>query len=188
MWTRLLFALLALGALVIFFVQAPFPQEEDPTWRGLLLLGVFATCFGRAVPWGRWISLTSPGRSLGPLTQLLGWSGAGLLPISVRAGSWLAIGVCVLLPVSALALWRRRAWAAWPWYLIAAGTSYLALWSVFVAIQLSRTDDDWQAFNLSFVLLRVFFLAWVTFVLVHETISWSRTLRSRADLGSSPAA
>src|SRR5262245_12509298 len=119
MQSRTLFLLLAIGALAALLSRPPGGfLEEGPMPRRLLLLAILVTCLGMAMPWGRWISLSLPGRDLGFVSKLFGWAGGSVVPFAVHMHSVIAVSICVLLPLVALALWRQKSWAAWPWYVI----------------------------------------------------------------------
>lgn len=119
MLIRVLFGVLALTALGILF-SAP-PAEFDAAerlQRALVLGGMAVASAGLAVPWGRWLTLVSPGRSLGFASRVLGWCGGSGLPAALAFGSAPAALACASVCVASIALWQGRLWAAWAWYAI----------------------------------------------------------------------
>jgi hypothetical protein len=188
MLTRCLFALLALAAFVIFFSPAPGGIPESEPWlRKLLLAGIWLMGIGMAVPWGRWMPFVSPGSNLAFVSKLLGWSGASGLPYCLISEAWLAAGICAFLPLCAFALWRERAWAAWPWYAVALGAFGI---SISTAIETGRgvgEETDVVTVGVIWILLIywvpvVWILCWgaIGFVLLREVTTWRRRLRSQS--------
>lgn len=197
MLTRTLFALLALAALVILFSPAPGVVPESEPWlRKLLLAGIWLTGIGMVVPWGRWMHFVSPGPNLAFVTKLLGWFGAGEVLYCLVGEAWLWAAVCALLPVCAFALWKGRAWAAWPWYAVAMGAFWIAISSaIFVlrggAVTIGPALDIEGAVR---IVLNIVPVVWICcwggigFVLAREVTTWRRRLRSRSASPGSPSA
>jgi hypothetical protein len=66
MLLNILFAFVALAALAILFSRAPGSFSElQLLERKLFLVGTLVTSLAMIVPWGRWMSLPSPGGNLG---------------------------------------------------------------------------------------------------------------------------
>ncbi len=131
-----------LGCFVLLLVLLPQPNiAKGGAVSRLAMLGAVALCLGMAVPW-RFIvraPLASPGRALGVISKLTGWSCLGFLPAAVVVGSWTGVLVCAVLPIATLGLWLGRTWAIWPWYGLAVGC-----W-VFVAVVVFRWFSDEHA-------------------------------------------
>src|SRR5262245_11073928 len=129
MQVRILFALLASGA-VVALTSGPPAGETDPSTRRLVLIAILITSIGMAVPWGRWMPLALPGRNLGFISKLFAWSGASGVPLALASSDVLATSICVLLPLLGVALWSKRTWAVWSWYGIAIACLAPAFWGL----------------------------------------------------------
>lgn len=190
MLTRCMFALLALAALVILFSGSPGGITESEPWsRRLVLVGILSVGIGMAVPWGRWMILVSPGGSLAFVTKLMSWGGASAVPFCLHSRAWLAAGVCMLLPVCAFALWKGRAWAAWPWYVIALGACAISIWtaaSLIAYVVLFEVSVQ----PVQYCLPVVWIACWggIGLVLVREVTAWRRRLREQRVTPVSPSA
>lgn len=135
MWLRCLYALTALVAAWRLFGELPegIAASESATWR-LYLVAVLVACAGASARPGRLARVVSPGANLAVVSRLFGWAGAGALPLALANGGAVAPALCVALPACALALWKERAWAAWPWYLLALALLLFALLQAAVTI------------------------------------------------------
>jgi hypothetical protein len=192
MLTRYLFALLALAALVILLSGSPGGiPESEPLPRRLLLVGVLSMGIGMALPWGRWITLVSPGRNLPSVIKLLGWGGASAVPSCLNGQAWFAAGFCLFLPVCAFSLWKGRRWAAWPWYGIAVVCLVLALWGLYSLFDLLFSDVDISGSRLWWTV--VITIIWTMFCgsiaieIVRELTAWLRSSRSLSQAPSLPS-
>jgi hypothetical protein len=190
MLTRCLFTLLA--ALALAGLLPGVDPSSEPL-RKLLLAEICLLCTGMAAPWGSWMPFVSPGLNLAFVTKLLGWGGACGLPFCLVSGLWLAAGICALLPVCAFALWKGRAWAAWPWYAIAVGAFWISLTSAYQAflipIWIGPIDpyEEVTGRILTYGIVGVWVLFWggIGLVLTREVTSWRRGLQ--AVRGPTPA-
>ena len=185
MWMRILFAFLALTAIVLLFSARPAGFDEAEKERRLLLLaGMLVVGAGMALPLGRAWAARSPGRTLGFVSKLLGWAGVGALPAAVALGLWALVPVCVLLPVAAIALWKEKAWAAWPWYAVAVGcfmaSAALAVQAVTGGSAANTTFGQGQSAGR---ILGISLYAGVGVTLVREIGAWRR---NRRDPGAEP--
>jgi len=194
MLTRCLFALLAIAALVLVVVS-PSPLNAEPVSWILMLptLGVGIMGIGMTVPWGRWMHISGPRPkpSLAFVSKLLGWSGAGGLPYCLASGAWVAAGVCALLPVSALAMWKGRTWAAWPWYAVSVGAAWLSITS---AMDIVSDPDSLMKgevaiigyVNTTVAVVWILFWGATGFVLMFGVTAWRRSLLARGAAPGSP--
>jgi hypothetical protein len=123
---RLVFvALLALTVHGCRVLHTEVPMFDWRLRTLLLVGGVAFACVGLLVPWGRFArvraTLRAPDRHLALASRVLGWFGAGLLPLVVVTAPWPVIGLVALLPLAAHGLWRGRRWTVWVWYPAAVG-------------------------------------------------------------------
>jgi len=178
---RVLFGLVAVAALSLLFSSPPSEFDEpERLERSLLLVGLTATGLGMAIPWSRWIRLTSPGRNLGFMAKVLGWVGASGVPLAVVSGYWLAALALIILPVSAVALWKGSAWAAWPWYAVAVGCLGASIAEVVVVLSGSRSGAE-SAYKFGQgvgALGGVVLWGGVSVALFREITAWRRNLNS----------
>jgi hypothetical protein len=65
---------------------------------------------------------------LAAASRVLGWVALGALPLVALRAPWWANPLVALLPFAALALWRRRPWAAWIWYALGSAALVGGLW------------------------------------------------------------
>lgn len=189
MQVRILFALLASGALAVLLSGPPGGiPEAEPLPRKLVLIAILVTSLGMVIPWGRWIPLALPGRNLGFISKLFAWSGASGVPLAVASGDLLAMSICVLLPLLGLALWSKRHWAVWPWFGIAVACLAPALWGLsqlyFMIISRDEVIEVYggelstYVWNLAMQGIWSFFWVSITVALIRELTALRRTSRS----------
>ena len=124
LFTRLAFGAFGLFALagLVGALSSERAEPEPPDTLGTLVGGI-VLCFGMAFPWHRIRvlreSLHWPGSNLGFISNLTGWTGAGLLPFAVITGTWVLVPLAVVAVAATTGLWTRRRWAIWPWYAVA---------------------------------------------------------------------
>ena len=193
MLVRILFALLALAALVILLSPPPGNiPEADPLPRKLLLVAILVTVLGMVVRWGRWIYLDSPRGNLAFVSKLLGWAGASGVPLALASRDVVAVLVCVLLPLLAFALWSGRAWAAWPWYAVSLACLAAALWglSVLLFMLLFRFTVQGLSEEVCIGMMIVWVLFWgsTSIALMRGLTAWRRGLRLPSEAHTSAPA
>lgn len=167
MLTRILFACIAVAAVVGMFQESPSGwPHSDLLEKRIALAGIAVLGLGMAVPWGYWIHMTPPRGDFGFVSKWLGWSGVGLLPLLLLGGEWEAACIVLLVSCSALALWTGRKWAAWPWYVIGLGALLLTLPAAYPLVLEVRVDSGWGWVDYALYLVAV---AWLTFWLA---VAW----------------
>jgi hypothetical protein len=189
MFLRLVFAVAVLGLLPVLLADPPSGFDEaQRLQRTLLVAGLLVTSVGMVVPWSRWIPLVAPGRNLAVLSKLLGWAGASGVAFALAKGSVLGVLACVLVTVSAIALWQRRAWAAWPWYAIAAGCFVASAAGMVRAVSAFRVavQDPNSAGRATGSVLGIAAWAALGVLLMSEITAWRRGLRSSGDASAAP--
>jgi hypothetical protein len=193
MLIKCLFGLVALTSLAILFLTSPPPEfdEGERLRRALLLIGLAVAGLGLIMPWGRWLMLVSPGGNLAFASRVLGWAGACGVPFTVASGNWLVALVCILLPGSAFALWKQRAWAAWPWYGVAVAAfagSIASLVGLFSGSNVVDAGSAYSAGSKAGRILGVLLWGGIAIALIREVTLWRRRLTSTSSTPGSSSA
>jgi len=179
---RIAFGLLLCLAVVL----ALSPQPEDRSAEDWIALrvgaaGVAVACVGLLVPWARLgrrgRALHPPQRQLAAVSRFVGWFALGLLPVVALRAHWWVNPLVAVLPFAALALWRRRPWAAWIWYAVAALALAGGLWRLWSVVTGFASGADAPPGTTSGSLTSALVLLALAVVVARDTRAFQRSLR-----------